>query len=214
MVLFENLRVSENKSFLRFYDKVCLFIQMVLVSAKNEFWFLYLVLFERVSYWTVRHNTGRLRHTRTFNVCEVRIENSDTRVTFRHHEACGVMLNSYPKWQNFWFASNNHYIFFFLHTLRSLPLTTAFSIECVLFYQFHARITAFSSKKCSVRLLSKKLMSKCLVPNDIKNDVKIDVLPLRTRSSYTPSVRRKYPERVKIAENLIEYARMSFINWY
>ena len=91
-------------------------------------------------------------------------------------------------------------------------MTTAFSIECVLFYQFHTRITTFSNKKCSVRLLSKKLMSKCLVPNDIKNDVKIDVLPLWKRSSYTPSIRRKYPERVKVAENLVRYARMGFIS--
>ena len=34
---------------------------------------------------------------RTFNGCEVGIENSDTRVTVRHREACQVMLNSYPE---------------------------------------------------------------------------------------------------------------------
>ena len=33
---------------------------------------------------------------RIFNVCEVLIENSVTRVTIRHHEACRVMPNSYP----------------------------------------------------------------------------------------------------------------------
>ena len=33
---------------------------------------------------------------RIFNGCEVLIENSVTRVTFRHHEACQVMPNSYP----------------------------------------------------------------------------------------------------------------------
>ena len=31
-----------------------------------------------------------------FNGCEVRIENSVTRVTVRHREACRVMPNSYP----------------------------------------------------------------------------------------------------------------------
>ena len=30
------------------------------------------------------------------NGCEVRIENSFTRVTVRHHETCRVMPNSYP----------------------------------------------------------------------------------------------------------------------
>ena len=34
---------------------------------------------------------------RIFNDCEVRIENSVTRVTVRHHEACRVMPNSYPE---------------------------------------------------------------------------------------------------------------------
>ena len=33
---------------------------------------------------------------RIFNGCEVLIENSVTRVTVRHHEACRVMPNSYP----------------------------------------------------------------------------------------------------------------------
>ena len=33
---------------------------------------------------------------RIFNGCEVLIENSVTRVTVRHHEACQVMPNSYP----------------------------------------------------------------------------------------------------------------------
>ena len=33
---------------------------------------------------------------RIFNVCEVLIENSVTRVTVHHHETCLMMLNSYP----------------------------------------------------------------------------------------------------------------------
>ena len=36
-------------------------------------------------------------HIRIFNGCEVPIENSVTRVTVRHHEACRVMLKSYPR---------------------------------------------------------------------------------------------------------------------
>ena len=36
------------------------------------------------------------RNIRIFNGCEVLIENSVTRVTVRHHEACRVMPNSYP----------------------------------------------------------------------------------------------------------------------
>ena len=34
---------------------------------------------------------------RIFNDCEVRIENSVTRITVRHRKACRVMLNSYPE---------------------------------------------------------------------------------------------------------------------
>ena len=71
----------------------------------------------------------------------------------------------------------------------------------MLFYQFHSRITAFSSKKCSVWLLSKKLTSKHLA----QNDVTIDVLTSCMRSSYTPSY--KMEKQVKILENLVRYAR-------
>ena len=41
-------------------------------------------------------NMEPLKAIRTFNGCEVRIENSVTRVTVRHHKACQVMPNSYP----------------------------------------------------------------------------------------------------------------------
>ena len=53
------------------------------------------------------------KNIRLFNGCEVRIENSVTRVTFRHHVACRVMPDSYPEWQNFQFAPSNHFGFFF-----------------------------------------------------------------------------------------------------
>ena len=100
----------------------------------------------------------------------MRIENFVTRVTVRHHKACRVMPNSYPSWRNFQFAPKNHHKFFFWHTL---PSTTAFRLKFVLFYQYdHARITTFSSKKCSVRLLSQELTSKRLAHNDVKMTLK------------------------------------------
>ena len=65
---------------------------------------------------------------------------------FRHEGNCsasrGLPSNAeqLPEWRNFQFASKNHYVFFFLHTL---PLTIAFKLEYVLFYQFYAKITTF-----------------------------------------------------------------------
>ena len=47
---------------------------------------------------------------RIINGCEVRVENSVTRVTVRNHEA-------YREVMNFQFAPKNHYRFFLLHTL-------------------------------------------------------------------------------------------------
>ena len=72
---------------------------------------------------------------RIFNGCELRIENSVTMVTVQHREACRVMPNSYPETRDFQFAPNNHYGFFFLHTL---PSTIAFRLEYVFVYQFYA----------------------------------------------------------------------------
>ena len=120
------------------------------------------------------------QNIRIFNGFEVRIENFVTRVTGRHHEACLVMPNSYPEWQNFQFAPNNHYWFFFLHTLPSMIV---FKLEYALFYQFYAKMCTFWITKCSVRHLSRTSWHHAqgrLTP---------------------PCVRRKYPERVKIAEN-------------
>ena len=75
---------------------------------------------------------------------EVRIENSVTMVTVHHYEACWVMPNSYPEWRNFHFTPNNHYRFFFLHTL---PSTIVFKLACELFYQFYAKISMFDQEK-------------------------------------------------------------------
>ena len=50
-----------------------------------------------------------------------------------HHKACWVMPNSYPEWRNFQFAPNNHYWFFFLHTLRQLhSCLNLYLIKCTL----------------------------------------------------------------------------------
>ena len=122
----------------------------------------------------------------------MRIKKSVTRVTVRHHEACRVTPNSYPEWRNF----NSHRTIiidsFFLYTR---PSTIVFKLESALFYQFYAEISIFSIKKCSVRLLSTKSWS-------------------HARGRLTlPCIRRKYPERVKIAENRVGYARNSFLSY-
>ena len=52
-------------------------------------------------------STALVRDYRICNGCEVRIENFVTRVTVQYHEACRVMVNSYPKWQCFQFAAKS-----------------------------------------------------------------------------------------------------------
>ena len=83
-----------------------------------------------------RVDSETLTSIRIFNGCEMRIENSLTRVTVRHHE-----------WRNFQFAPIRFLVYFLS--------TTSFRLEYVLFYQLYGRITTFSSKKYSVRLLLK-----------------------------------------------------------
>ena len=92
----------------------------------------------------------------------------------------------YPEWQNFQFIPNNYCSFFFLHTLL---LTIVFQLEYALFYQFYTEITTFSTKKCWVPHLS--------------------TTPWRHAQDHLtpPHVRRKHPEWLKIAENLVRYAR-------
>ena len=113
-----------------------------------------------------------------------------------------------PEWRNFQFTPNNHYRFFFLHTV---PLTTACRLEYVLLYQFRTRITTFLSKKSSVGLLSKKLTSKCSAQNDVKMMLK-STSWCHAWGRLTPThIRRKYQEWVKIAENPVGYARNFFL---
>ena len=78
----------------------------------------------QTSWWSIR----------IFNGNEVQIKNSVTSVTLWHHKACRVMPNSYPQWRTFQFATDNHYGFFFLHTL---PSTIAFRLEYVIFSIIH-----------------------------------------------------------------------------
>ena len=91
---------------------------------------------------SVRHVgfQNSLLSIRIFNGCEVLIENSVTRVTVRHHEACRVMPNSYTSDGIFSLHRRSIMDTFFLHTL---PSTIALRLECALFYQFYAKITTF-----------------------------------------------------------------------
>ena len=137
-------------------------------------------------------------------------------VTIRHHETYRVMLNSYPEWRNFQFTPNNQFRLFFFET--------AFKLEYVLFYQFLARITTFSSKKCSVRLLSKKT-SKHLLQNDVKTSRSTSwrhprgcLTPPRvyiSRTGENPGkpcreCKKRFTALVKITEYLVWHARKNY----
>ena len=81
---------------------------------------------------------------RIFNGCEVRIENSVTRITVRHREDCrefSIRTEQPLSWL---------LILFFLYILPSMTLL---KFEYALFYQFCAKISTFSIKKFSVRLV-------------------------------------------------------------
>ena len=81
-----------------------------------------------------------------------------------------MILSSYPEYQNFQFAPNNHCGFFFLH---ALPSTIALRlkpgsilsilINIVLKYNLY-----LWSRNVQFRLLPMTLTSKCLPENDIK----------------------------------------------
>ena len=119
-------------------------------------------------------------------------------ITVQNRSASLVMPNSYPRYGIF----NPHLTtiidsFFFLHTLLS---TTAFRLEYVIFYQLHT-ITTFSSRNCSVRLLSKKLTSKRLAQTVYVKTSKLASLS-HARGRL---IRRQYPKQVKIVENLVRY---------
>ena len=90
--------------------------------------------------------------SRIFNACEVRIENSVTRVTVQHHETSWTVIRV----TYFQFTPNNHYRFFFLHTL---PSTIVFKLEYALFYQFYLEITTFKIKFYGMHTIAEWLLS-------------------------------------------------------
>ena len=136
---------------------------------------------------------------RILNGCEVRIENSITKVSL-------VMLNSCPEWWNFQFALNNYYRFFFLHTL---PLTTAFKLKCVLFCLFHAKISTFFVKTCLVPLLHLMLTLEHLAENDLKN-WRRDVQTASCRHALHPSC-KTFPSPGRVHRNSGQVPKKS--NW-
>ena len=70
-----------------------------------------------------------------------------------------------PERQNFPFAPKNRYGFFFLHTI---PLTIAFRLEYVLFYQFYAKVTIFFDEEKFGTAPLLYVDDKRLAENDIK----------------------------------------------
>ena len=130
---------------------------------------------------------GNKESIRIFNGCGVRIENSVTRVTVQHHEACQVMPNSSPEWRNFQFTPNNHYGFFFLHTFPS-TMHVAFKLQYSLFYQFYAKITVFFIKNVRIGSYLRRWCQNRSC--DIKkwcHDITKTTWHHARESSYTPS---------------------------
>ena len=82
----------------------------------------------------------------------------------------------------------------------------------MLLCQFHAKISTFLVKKCSVRLLALMLTLKCLAENDVKNwhqyIKKTSWRHPRDESRLTPRVRRHFLAPVSVTEIPVEYARI------
>ena len=112
---------------------------------------------------------------------------------------------SHTEWRNFQFEPNNHYRFFFLHTLLS---TIAFTFEYMLLHQFYAKITTFFSiGKCLVRFLSYTLTSKRLAKTDMKMTTKHQkwrqnvILTSYKRVVLHPSFKTTFPIPVRVHGN-------------
>ena len=147
------------------------------------------------------------------NGCEVLIENSVTRVTVRHHEACRVMPNSYPSDGIFNLHRRTIMDFFFLHTL---PKTVAFRLEYVLFYQFYAKITTFFLQeklgKAPLLIVDVETFGGNWGENDVKtskmtskrqNDIKIVILTSCTRIVLPPPppCKTTFPSPSRVCNN-------------
>ena len=109
--------------------------------------------------------------------------NSVTRVTFRHHEACRVMPNSYPCGGIF----NPHNIDSFSCILFLRRLYLSLNI-------FKAKICTFSIKKCSVRLLTSSYTPsyKTEISRTGKNRVKPCLVCKKIYSGIQGSNRRRF----------------------
>ena len=111
------------------------------------------------------------------------IENSVTRVTVLHHEACQVMPNSYPS--DGIFNLHRRTImdsFSCILFLRQLHL----DLNMCFLYQFYAKITTFfDQEKFSTApflYVDVETFGRNRRENDIKNDVKIVILTSCTRA--------------------------------
>ena len=120
-----------------------------------------------------------------FNGCEVRIENSVTRVTVRLHEAYRVMPNTYPEWRNFGFT----------------PKSIIESFSCILFI----RRLYLSLDMCYCVNFTLNFNQEMFGSAPI-----YDALTSLWWCRLTPlGIRRQYPEQVKIVENRVGCARIS-----
>ena len=103
-----------------------------------------------------------------------------------------------PEWRNFQFAQKNQYGFFYLHTI---PSTIAFRLDCMLFYQFYAKITRRRKVRCgsSRRNVWRKLTWKWR--QDVQNDVKIVILTSCTRVVLHLSCKTTFPSPGRVHGN-------------
>ena len=114
------------------------------------------------------------RSIRIFIVCKVRIQNSITRVSVRHHEACRVIPNSYPEWRFSMRTEEPLYIIdsFVFHTLLS---TIVLKLGYALFW---------SNLRCNKYIFSQEMFGLANI---------YDVLTSCTRLSYPPPPPRPPP---------------------
>ena len=140
------------------------------VACKHRKAICHIVLFLDIS---------KNQNIRNFNRCDVRIENSATRVIVRHHEACRGMPNRYPEWNGIFNSQLTAIMdsFSCLFFLRQVQLNIYRR-----FYQYYLEISTSSVKKCSVRLLLAALTSKLLAENDVNTEA---LTPKRHRASCT-----------------------------
>ena len=130
---------------------------------------------------------------RIFNGCEVRIENSVTRVTVRHHDACLTLFDAeqLSRVTKFSICTSQPLQ---IHFLAYFSFDNCIYAGC---YLINFTITTFLSKKCSFQLLSKKLTSKCLAQNDVKMSELTSCMKSSYISSYKAEISRTGENRRK-----------------